>query len=496
MTRTVCGLLTVAVIAMSAPAARSADPADLLKYAPNQANAVVVINVEKILSSPRAVKEGWAKLDHTEFLAGAIPVNPHIERTVIFKEIHPHTPAGGPTFAVAATKHPVDIDQLVKLTGGEATTVGEEPAVLTPNKSLLIPLDKQLLGVAWSDNRQDVTRWVRAAKTATASPLARFLNATVRTIGMRHHVLIALDTEDLFDGEQAGVAVALTKALEGDREQAAAVQKFVAKLKGVVLTVDITTDGLAAALRFDSAATTVKVKPEAFKAFVLETLARNGATTEDLRAAAPEAAAGVVTLRFKLSDPELARIMGLFLPPLPALSSEGIPVAPAGVSPEATRKYVQAVNRILDELKQQNKRARDYEQTALWYDVAANRIETISVLNVDKAAVEYGLGTAARLRAIADSLRGVPVQISMVESKAYAVTYYRGGLIWSGRRPGIMAVPVQESNLPTIRQQEAEVIQRDRENREKLWAAIDQQRSEIRRVIAEKYKIDTESTKK
>ena len=39
------------------------------------ANAVVVVNQTAILGSPRAVKEGWAKADHTEYLAGAIPIN-------------------------------------------------------------------------------------------------------------------------------------------------------------------------------------------------------------------------------------------------------------------------------------------------------------------------------------------------------------------------------------------------------------------------------------
>lgn len=486
----------VALLTLVGPL-RAVEPADLLKYAPAQTNAVVVVNVEAILSTPRAVKEGWAKTPGTEYLAGAVPLNPQIERVVIAKEVHPHAPAHGGAFAVAPVKRAIDIDRLAKLTNGQVTTVGGESAVATPNGSLLVPLDKQLLGIAWSDSRQDVARWLRAARVATASPLSRFLNAAVFNHAGPHHILVALDTEDLFDARQAGLAVAMTKALEGDRETAAAVEKFAGSLRGVVLTVDVTGDGLAALVRFDSAATG-PVNPDAFKAFVLEALARNGAMLEDLQAAAAKAAPGQVILTFKLSDPELARIMSLFLPPLPGLTAaDTIAVAPAGVTPEATARYVQAVNRIVDDLREQNKRARDYEKTAVWQAAAANKIETLSVLNVDKAAVEYGLGTAGRLRAIADSLRGVPIQAAMLESQAYMTAFMpRVSVLtpWGPRfNPWIYAgAQSVQTNLPQIRQQQADLIKKDAENRAALWAQIDRQRSDIRRTMAETYKIDTE----
>src|SRR4051812_35635000 len=177
MSRTPHRLLSVALAALAATPARAADPPDLLKYLPARANAVVVINLDAILASPRAVKGGWGKLDHTEYLAGAIPINPRIARAAVAKELHPHAAARGEAFAAVWTKQPLDADKLVKMTSGEAVTAGGEPAVVTPRGSVLVPLAADVLGVAWTDNRQEVGRWAKAAKAATASPLARYLNA-------------------------------------------------------------------------------------------------------------------------------------------------------------------------------------------------------------------------------------------------------------------------------------------------------------------------------
>ena len=497
MPRIRCVPFTVALLAATAAPAGAVDPGDLLKYAPGHANAVVVISPQRILASPRAAKDGWAKIDHTEILAGAVPVNPHLEYVVVVKDFHPRSPAGGPAFALASARQPLDLDQLVKLSGGQRCSICDEPLVMTPNKSFLAPFEPQLFGIAWTDNRQEVGRWLRAAKVSRASPLAPYLNGVVRTLGPLHHVVVGLDTDELFDREHAGVVVALSKALAVDQAGAEKVQQFLAGLRGVSLTVDFTTDGMAAALRFDSTAQLVKVNPELFKQFVLETLSRNGAMTEDLPVAAAAAGEGFVTLKFKLSDPELAQIMALFLPPLPNVSSDAVPVAPAGVTPAATVKYIRTVNRVVDDLKQQTKRARDYERTALWYDAAANRIETLSVLNVDKSAIEFALGTAGRLRAIGDSLRGVPIQLNQLDSQVYSFTSYRGGLYWAGRgRVGISASPYTQTNVVSIWQQEAQAVEQDRQNRAALWSAVDSLRPRIRSEMADKYKIDVEAPPK
>jgi hypothetical protein len=497
MSHAVRRLLPVALLALAAAPARAADPPDLLRFLPARSNAIVVINLEAILASPRAVQGGWAKRDHTEYLAGAIPLNPRIARAAVAREIHPHAAARGEAFAAVWTNHPVDAEQLVKVTGGEAATAGGEPAVVTPRGSVLVPLAKDVVGVAWTDNKQELGRWVKSAKAATASPLARYLNAAAFN-NARRHILIALDAEDLFDAKEVAHAVELTKSFAGDPATADAVRAFLTQLRGVVLTIDVTADGLSAAARFDSGPL-LRVNPEAFKSFVVELLDRAGAPLEDVRAAAATAEQGSATLRFRLSDPELALLMGLFLPPVPNLpASDVVAVAPKGVTPEATQRYVRAVNRILDDLRRQNRGGTDFTKMATWQDAAANRIEAVTVLNVDPVALEYGLGTAGRLRMIADSLRGVPAQVEALQGQMYAFAYRANGMFWGrggmrfGFGPGILG----PTNAVEIVQKQEAVVKKDEANRQRLWQEIDSQRAFVRKEMAARHKIETDPGKK
>jgi hypothetical protein len=498
--RPLCALFAGLLFAGPAPAA---DPDELMKYVPVPVNTVAVINVNSILTSQRAVKEGWAKKDHVEYLAGAIPVHPSIERILLAKELHPDAPGQGGAMAVVPLKAALDLEKFAKTRGGRVETVGGETVAVTANGTVGVKLAATVLGLVRTDSRQDVARLVRYAQEAKASVQHKYLNAAVHNLGIRHHVLVAVDTEDLFHPAEIRTAVARSEVLGQDKDAAAGVEAFLAKLTGVRLTADIKADGIAAEVRVDSAAPAAGVNAEFFKAFVIELLGRVGAVLEDLSAAAAKAEGNSVVLTFKLSDPELARVLALVAPPVEGVGeADVVPVAPTGVTPAATARYYKAVNAVLDDLKAQNKKAKDYTKTATWHDTAATRVETLSVLNVDPAVIEYGHGTAARLRAIAESLRGVPVEAAILQSKAYAVAYMPRVGLWSPRggariNPWAFAGPQSvQTNLPQIREKQAAVIEQDKENRGKLWDQIDQQRSATRRAVADKYHFDPEAPPK
>lgn len=502
MARAWATLMVAAVSAVGClppgPARAADDPLDLLKYIPPQANAVVVVNVDNILSSPRAVKEGWAKLDRTEYLAGAVPVNPAVERIVLAKHLNPVAPGHGPILAVMPVKKPIDAEKLAARLGGEVTSVADEPAVVTQTGTVLFPLAPQILGVALTETRQDVARWARYIKGSTASPLSKYLNTAIYGFGKRHHIAIAVDAQDLFEPSQARTAVAQSTSLPADDAKAgSAVEKFLTGLRGVLFLADVTPDGITAQVRV-AGGPTAGLKPDVLKKFFIEVVERNGASLENLAAATARVEEGVFTLTFPISDPELARVMALFLPPLPpSPESEGIAISSATITPEATRRYYQAVTRILDDLKKQNEKASDYTKTALWHETAANQIESLSVIGVDKVVVEFGHGTASRVRAIADSLRGVPIQAAAVESQGYVLGYMPRTTAWMPGRgfrlnPWLAAGPQSVStNLPEIRQKEAELIKKDAENRAKLWESIEQKQSDVRRAMADKYQLDS-----
>jgi len=484
--------LGLAVLAVFAPAAAAVDPSDLVKYIPTPVNTLCVVNVHSILSSPRAVKGKWDQIDHTEYLAGAVPVNPNVERILTATEFTPSHQGRAGVVGVLTTKKPVNLAHLAAGIGGEVTTAGGEPAVTGPLGTTFVKLGDQLVGVVTSDHKPDVARFVKAAKAATASVQSAYVYAAVNNDGLRNHILIVVDVDDMIGPKDAENAVALTDLAKQDKDAAAAVQAFVAGMKGVRIAASVVDDGIAVTVRLDSAVD-LKVHPDWVKAFVLATLNRVGISLEDMPAAVAKTGEKNVTLSFRLTDPELAFLMAMVLPPVAAVGAhDAITVAPQGVTLPATQTYFKAVNRVVDDLKKKNQKAKDYTETAVWHDAAATKIETTSPLGVDPIALGYGRGTAAYLHALADSLRGVPVQEAVLRSKTY---YY----VEMG--PSFRYVPFRgvgfdlwnrstntSTNLPEMQANYVEVVKQDQENRTKIWAKIDAERPAVRVKLNEKFK--------
>jgi len=484
----------VAGLGLCRPAA-AAEPDDLLKYIPRSVNTVAVVNVAEILATKRAEKDQWAAGDHAHYLAGAVPVHPGIDRYLVAKELSLDAPGAGEVLAVIPLKDPVNIEKFAASQRGYVDRVADEAVAVSPRGSVGVELADKVLGLARTESRQDVARWLRYAKSASISQQSRYLNAAVYNTAKRHHILVAVDLDDLFPPKQVGLVVARSEMLGKDSKTAYAVDSYLAKLVGVRFTADFKADGIDAEVRLDSNAA-ADAPPDVLKAFLIELLERNGAALEDLRTAAVKAEGKAVIMKFRMSDPDLARLLGVVATPAAGVADAyGVAVAPAGVTPEATRRYYRAVNKIIDDLKGQYKKAKDYGKTVVWHDTAANRIDTLSVLNVDPVVAEYGAGTAARVHAIADSLRGLPVQAAILESKAYVTAYMpRVSVLTRGGpriNPWAFSGPQSvQTNLPQIREQQAELIKKDAESRNQLWAQIDRQRSDVRRAVAEKSGFD------
>jgi hypothetical protein len=477
-------MLRVTLCLLLAASSASADIFSVLKFVPAKANTVAVVNVQALLASPRAVKEGWSKLEHTEYLAGAVPLNPLVTRMTLAKEMDPVHPASGGSIALLETVKPVVLEKIAPMVSGTAATLADDPALVNPRGTYFLKAGDQLLAAILPESKQDASRFARSLKTAKEIQFNTALSAALA----RHeqaHIAIAVDLSDLFEDAHAVAAVAHTQSIRTDPEQVKLVEKFVVGLKLGVFTASITADGITAVLRMESKSLDPKLNPEFVKAFLIETMNHNGTGLEDLRAAKTATSGNVVSLSFMISDPELARVMTIVLPPaaLPA-DAESIALAPAGPNANATVKYFTAVNAIVDDIRKKKVNEEDYAKTAQWHDAAATKIDALTVLGVDKAVVDYGAGVASRLRMIAESLEGVPVKVEELQGQAWAVggspRYYptrRGVRFNPWWSPGL-------TNLGEVRKKQAEVVKQDQSNREKLWSQIDGKRSETRGKIA------------
>ncbi len=486
-------LFSTLALLLATSAVRAQEAFDLLKYIPPQANTVAVINTANILASPRAVKEGWSKLESTEYLAGAVPLSPHATLMVLAKQIDEEDPSRGGTIALIPITKGAVLPDLAKRIGGQETSIGGEDCVLSPTGIYYFKFSDKLLGSVRTDNKQDIVRWLQFVKNAKESQLQKILNAAVAQ-SPKHHITLAIDTVELYEAQQVDIAVAMAKSIQENEAQSKLIAKFLKGLQGVIFTANIGNTGIEARIRFDSKAYDFKIDPELFKSFIIETMSRNGAMLQDMQTAKVTKGDTSVTLTFMISDKELGRVMSLVVPPgaIPT-NHQDIAVASGKANAQSTLKYFNAVNTILDNLKAQNKKAQDYQKTALWHETAANKIEALSTIGVDKKVIEYGYGTASKLYTIAQSLKGVPAKVEDLQGEVYAMGYMpRRGLFGAGGgrlNPFAYGNSQIQSNAGEIYNKQAKVIKEDEKNRVKIWDMIDSKRSETRGLIASEYKV-------
>jgi hypothetical protein len=309
------------------------------------------------------------------------------------------------------------------------------------------------------DNRQELADWVRHGKEEKPAAASRYLADAARRIE-NLHVVVAADLTDAIAPASAKAAAAAMPSLVRRNVDPAAFARLMTSLRGITFTARAT-DRVQGVFRFDFGTNPLPMQA-VLKDALLEVVENHGAALPELASWESNITVNTFRLSGTLTPESLERILGLFAFP----QARG--PAPEGKAPtaEATRWYLDTVGKIVKDVRAARAGSRP-ERTALWHEAAAGRIEHLDPRGVDPAALETGQGVAYRLRAVAGSMRGVPVDLKQLQSQAYYFEARGGG--W-----GLFSGPTMVmTNIPKVQAKMNEVIAQDKANRDLLWRQID-----------------------
>jgi len=474
------------------------DVAQLLKYLPDDANAIVVLRVRELLESPRAQREGWADEAEAKFLAGSMTVPPWIDRFVRGTYIRPGTRDEPRSVAVLASSRPIRMGLVAQREEALLETISEKPAVLSKRDCYFVQLDDQLLGVISPAFRQDVARWIQRNSQSADSGLSDYLRNAATDPAP--HILLALDMQDMIEPNRLRARLSASPVLAGMPSSVESVARELESLRGIRLAVNVEDDA-AAAIHLDFAAE-VSQSVEYLKPLFLEFLAELGGELQDFEGAEVSQAGRTVTFRTALSDEDLRKIMSLIVaqnPQAPTSADAPSTPDPAGTRPEpaqttadgpASIRYFNAVSTKLDDLQRASRRSSNASRTAAWHDNFAEQIENLPTYGVDPELIDYGALVSRNLHALAASLRGIAVQVDALEKTVtYDFNYDPGWAsinIWGGisGRPASLDV---SSNLADVRAKQADAVAQGADERRAIWTMINDARSSTRRNMIGKY---------
>ncbi len=529
---------TLLVVGTSDSSSAAESAQQLARYLPEGANAIGVVRVAEILKTPRAQREGWAEKAQSEFLSGAAVIPPWIDTLVMGSLVRPAVPEEVWTAAIVELPEGVSIADVAQYERSAVEQLAGKPAAIGARGGYLVALEPHLLGVMTPPVRQEAGRWVRRFESNQWASIAAYLRLGLADPA---HIVLALDLQDMLSPERARALLAADERLTEHERLHEGLAELIDDLLGITFTAQIG-DEIAAKISFDFAEDVGDVAP-LVKSVFLSVLDDMGASLDELEGAKVEGRRKSVVLSTAISNESLGRIMSLIVSPHPtsqtaskspepATETETTtdktvaePPKPSRAQPstaEASRRYFQTIDRFISDLRRSSRNSQRYAKTAAWHDRFADRIENLPFDGVDPELFDFGAQTARNFRGLASSLRGQAVEVDAQEKTlVYNVNTtpsHSGSAFWGGWGPGgigwgaawggrpassprVLQGPGGSrityfgddptvnvtSNLREVREQQAAAVTAGSQDREQIWAMIEDSRAATLQSMRSKY---------
>ncbi len=417
------------IVALS-PLAAGAQFDELLAKVPASANAVVLLDAQRLLASPIAAREGWRDKYEQAFAAGLVTIAPDTQRLILATQLDYEFLKPQWELAIAEFGRPRSAAEVARAAKGVLESIGQTPAVALRENAYALELGPRRFAAMAPANRQAVSRWLRDTESAAAPGVSPYLKATL-VAAQQSAVVVAFDLEDAIPPDVIRAKLAASPALKGKGIDAQAAAQALAGLRGLVLEVAVT-DGSFGRLMIHFRGDASVLAPVA-KPLLQEILSDLGAAIDDLEGWKVEAEPQRIAFNGPLSAAGRKRIFSLIDNPLASLvSSEQTAPSPAdsqqAQAAAVSQQYFKSLDSILKEVREKSGNAKTFGENALWFDKWARRIDKLPVLNVDKELVNFGGQVSDQLRNMAAAMRGIGIKSAARTAQVYGgdYSYYNG----------------------------------------------------------------------
>lgn len=477
---------------------------ELLLRVPTSANAVALVDVEGLFKSKLGMKEGWSRRYVTDYASGLVPFPPSVQKAVLAAKIDSDTISADWELGVVRLKAPFAMKKLAEKENAPLEKLEGHSLVATERRTSFVELRPQTVAITNHQNRQEVARWLRGTREISKPLISDYLLEAVTDPTGQYH--LALDLQDVLQFEDAKLRLQNSPALKGEQVDFDALAKLAAGLRGLRVSIDVgeTIEGTLRIDLSDEIAPYARVLPR----IALAALQKNGVLIEELSYAKVDFGERSFTFSTTLSEPSLRRIISLIQPSIGHLEDgshvSDSPSAPAEVVTEqaASTRFFKAIQTQLIDLETNARKAKDYTSSAHWFETYAKKISQLPSRDVDQNLLNYSTSVVNKLRAIARSLRGVPLDVAALqfakkqEFYVYPQNYYNTGGWWgSGVSYGAGYAYAQtryeyRNNFAEVEAKQAKVIAEAEKDRQQVWDMLQSETLSMRSQLSQKYKTD------
>ena len=368
----------------------------LSKRLPASSNAVVAVNVEKVLNAPYAKSEQWAQTSTDAWAKQPLMIPPGSVRLLHAAEVRTDTMEPYWEMALMEMKSMPPLESLAKAEGGNIDRIWETDAVYSPINAYFVPLDGRILASITPANRSAIAKWLRAPATRPEGAVSsEYIQKVLASLGDKTDIVLAMDLEGAWGVPRIRRWLDDNDIKEIQPAQLDEIVRTLGTMQGITLNIGVDKDVTGrAVVDFGRDAASLK---DAAKPILIGVLNTAGMRIDDLGDWSFSAAGTRVSMEGKLSASSLRKLLSIVQSPIPAVTVAEKPAADgkAPATPaQASQRYYKAVTASLDNFP----KTASASESAGWARATAKRIDQLPILNVDPQLVQWGTMVATKLK--------------------------------------------------------------------------------------------------
>lgn len=480
--------------------ARAGD-AELLSRLPHGANAIVIIDVEQILSSPMGVKGHWKENLKNAYAEKPLIVPPNASRLALASMINPSTMQPEWEVSVMELRTTPSMKKIARAEDGFQETIADKQAVWSPIDAYFLRLDSRMIGTVAPANRQFAARWARDGGSQAAN-LTPYIQQAAGLMDAKTSYLFAMDLQDAASPDKIRRRIEMGDFdyLADEKVDAEEIASVFAGIRGVTLRVSIGDEAVGSGV-VEFAGSTAPLKDFA-KPMILQALGGFGAAIEGLDTWKVAVKGNSITLSGKLPTEGLRQLFSIVDPPSPLPTddsdddeSETSKTAQASDKSDAavvaaSKSYYAAITKITENVGKKIRGSTAPTEGAKWVAADARRIGRLPIMNVDPDLVAWGTDVTMQLNELASAvgIGGFQVRSRAVGIQdAYVSGTHSSELeIRSDPNDRIAKQNVRRQRLAASAEQRAQTSQ----IATKIMMEIEASRAQIRTAMVQRYNVE------
>ncbi len=467
---------------------------ELLKRLPETANMIMLIDVDGLLATPMAEREGWrAQLEQNA--SRGLGLSPEISRMVVASSIDLPSFDERWKLGMAELRSGLpDIAKIAENEGGYVEPIGTTPAAWSPRGITMFTFPPNIFAFAETGDRQSITTWLERTMLHPRLFPPSFADRAIFRADAGSQIVLVINLDHAISARALEPALASLEAVQRAKLDPQILAERLASAKFAFIQIDVK-ENIQGQIRVEFEKPVDFAAP-VLKEIVLTALEENGFMLPDFNSWIPavdrqqafelsgnmttESAQAILSLSRPPALVAKSRSFGDTPPPAEP-GQEAAPPAKSNDVVAATKGYFNSVVDVIETLKGR-KGANTYASMRIWYDRSAKEIEQLPLLGVDKDVLDWGSKVARTFREMAYGINySAKNQTYTLASQPNGYGgYYYGGY-------GYVTASSKGYNQATIKRQADAVLSTDLDAR---FQVLETTISDLRRAMTEKYQVE------